>query len=95
MIALLLLGAAVGLSGSIVYSRGAARREEGLAIARDVSRIETQLSTPPAEVIAEVRRGWLIADRGSRLMRGGTALSLIGWGSVLLYGILRVLGVIV
>lgn len=91
--ALLLSGVATGLGGGFVYRRGQALRDAGLTLAREVSTIENQLASPPAEVIAEVRRGWLLADRGSRLMRRGTLVSAVGWSLVVVEIALHLAGV--
>ena len=75
-----LLGMLLAVAGAIVSTRGNRRAQDGAALARAAAAIESQLTRPPAEVIAEASRGLDMARSGRRLALVGLSLSCLGCG---------------
>ena len=76
----LLLGMLLAVAGAIVSTRGNRRAQEGAALARAAAALESQLTRPPAEVIAEARRRLERARSGRRQALVGLSLSCLGCG---------------
>jgi len=82
---------ALAVLGAIISTVGYRRAARGAALARGAASIQSQLTRPPDEVIAEAMRGRLLAASGLRLARNGFRLAAGGCAATLILAVIHVL----
>ena len=89
--ALQLAAMVVAVLGAVVSTRGRRRAQEGAALAHAASTLESQLTRPPGDVIAEALRGRAMAHSGAQLARRGLWIAAGGCAASLALAAFQIL----